>query len=101
MLFLAPPDGATEPAWSHDGQSIVYVSTNSISDGRAGTGPTNLMRVPFANRAGGQAVPLSGAAEPDISEYYPAFSRDDAFIAFTRFAGSDNTYGNPKSNLPP
>lgn len=91
--------GATEPAWSHDGQSIVYVSTNSISDGRAGTGPTNLMRVPYANRAGGAAVALAGAAEPDITEYYPAFSPDDAFIAFTRFTGSDNTYSNPKAEV--
>ena len=93
------PNGATEPTFSHDGKQIVYVSTQSIADGRLGNGPADLYRVPFGNRAGGAAVPLAGAAESAYTEYYPAFSPDDLFIAFTRITGSGTAYSNNAAEL--
>ena len=40
--------------------------------------------MPFNNGQGGDAVPVTGAADPNYGEYYPAFSGDDAYIAFNR-----------------
>lgn len=36
-------------------------------------------------------VPLAGASDPNFLEYYPAFSPDDKFIAFTRAPAPSNT----------
>jgi WD40-like Beta Propeller Repeat len=90
---------ATEPTFSHDGKTIVYVSTSSIVDGRAAAGPADLYQVPYAARAGGAATPVVGAATSDYTEYYPAFSPDDAFVAFTRIAGNGNVYSNTDAEV--
>jgi hypothetical protein len=90
---------ATEPTFSHDGKTIVYVSTNSIVDGRAAAGPADLYQIPYAARAGGSAIPVVGAATSDFTEYYPAFSPDDAFVAFTRIAGNGNVYSNTDAEV--
>ena len=47
----------------------------------------DLYTVPFGDRHGGSASPLPGATNPHVNEYYPAFSPDDRFIAFTRSLG--------------
>lgn len=90
---------AAAPTFRHDGAGIVYVSTNSISIGRQAAGPSDLYAVPYADGAGGPATAVAGAAEPDYTEYYPAFSPDDAFIAFTRIAGSGNVYSVPEAEV--
>src|SRR5215471_4503056 len=45
-------NGAVEPTFSHDGRTIVYVSTprSSIHDGRLDTAPSDLWVVPYADR---------------------------------------------------
>jgi hypothetical protein len=82
---------AVAPSFSHDGKQIVYTSADSTQDGRIG--PNNqevdLHVVPFNERRGGAVRPLMGAAEPKVAEYYPAFSRDDRLVAFTRVATLD------------
>jgi hypothetical protein len=90
---------AVAPTFRHDGAGIVYVSTNSITVGRQAAGPSDLYVVPYAGGAGGPAMPVAGAAEPDYTEYYPAFSPDDAFIAFTRIAGSGIIYSVPEAEV--
>jgi hypothetical protein len=86
--------GATEPTFSHDGLSVVYVSspTSSIHDGRLATGPADLYTVSYSGGLGGNATPLTGAADPGFTEYYPAFSPDDKYVTFTRFSGSGVVY---------
>lgn len=87
--------GAVNPTWSHDGETITYVSASKTLDGHAGgrfTEPneevtTDLYQVPFNGGEGGDAVPLDGASFPEFGEYYPDYSADDAWLAFTR-AGS-------------
>jgi hypothetical protein len=91
--------GATEPAFSHDGNTVVYVSMDSIVYGRANDGPADLYEVPYAARAGGTAASLVGAATAEFSEYYPAYSPDDAFVAFTRVAGNGNAYSNTEAEV--
>jgi hypothetical protein len=90
---------ATDPAFRHDGTALVYVSTTSIVNGRAAAGPADLYQIPYANGAGGTATPVAGAAEAAYTEYYPAFSPDDALIAFTRLDGADNVYSNPNAEV--
>jgi hypothetical protein len=90
---------ATEPTFSHDGNNIVYVSANAITDGRLNTGPADLYAVPYQSRAGGAALPLPGASDPSFTEYYPAFSPDDAFVAFTRVPNADSAYSNPEAEV--
>ena len=89
----------TEPTFSHDGNNVVYVSANSITDGRLDTGPADLYWVPYQNRAGGAAQPLAGGADPAFTEYYPSFSPDDAFVAFTRVPNSESSYSNPHAEI--
>lgn len=55
--------------------------------------------MPYANRAGGTAQKLAGASDPNYTEYYPAFSPDDRYIAFTRFQGAADSYSNPQAEV--
>jgi hypothetical protein len=93
------PRQAIAPTFRHDGKAIAYVSTDSFSVGKQAGGPSDLYAVPWADGAGGPAAPIAGAAEPDDSEYYPAFAPDDAFIAFTRIAGSGPVYSVPEAEV--
>jgi hypothetical protein len=90
---------ATEPAFSHDGNNVVYASATAITDGRLDTGPADLLAVPYQNRAGGAAKPLPGASDPNFTEYYPSFSPDDALVAFTRVPGAESAYSNPDAEV--
>lgn len=84
--------GVGSPSWSHDGTSIVYVSTNAQTTGRLDNGIGDLYTVPYANRAGGAATPLPGASSPDFAEYYPAYAPDDDLIVFNRIPDGQNMY---------
>ena len=91
---------ATVPTWSHDGASIVYVSTGGgIQDGRPSGGPMDLYLVHYNNKAGNDALPISGASDPNHNEYYPAFSPDDQWVAFNRVPGGDNVYNDSNAEV--
>lgn len=75
------------PDWSHDGKSIAYTSTNRTADGRIGDendSEADLYTVPYNGGQGGPATPVPGASTAGIGEYYPDFSADDRYLAFTR-----------------
>jgi hypothetical protein len=77
----------TSPAWSHDGAEIAYVSTEVTTRYGAAAWNANVADVrvlPYANHLGGITVALPGASDPNYLEYSPAYSADDALIAFTR-----------------
>jgi hypothetical protein len=92
------PNSAGAPSWSHDGNTIAYVSTNKFCSGRLGAGcngdtsPYNgqtdpgstaaIYTVPYSGGAGGTATALPGASSASAQQYYPAFSPDDHWIAF-------------------
>jgi hypothetical protein len=90
-LAILPRTGDTKaalmPDFSNDGTKIAYTSSSTSLDGRIGElNDTNIMTVPFNNGMGGPATPLAGAAATGTAEYYPNYSRDDAFVAFNRIA---------------
>jgi Tol biopolymer transport system component len=102
---------AGAPTWSHDGKTVVYVSTNRICTGRLGNctpqyqspqdpgSRADLYAVPYAGGAGGTATPVQGAADPSLQEYYPAFSPDDRLLVFNRTANDTNLYDQPATEL--
>lgn len=89
------PRGAGAPTWSHDGETVVYVSTDAEFTGRLDNGFADLYRVPYSDRMGGTASPIPGASDPALEEYYPAFSPDDALLAFNRIPNGNNMYNQP------
>lgn len=82
---------AIAPSFSHDGSKVVYTSATTEQDGRIGEGNTavDVHVVPFDGGKGGQVTPLQGAAEASAAEYYPAFSANDALVAFNRVSPMD------------
>jgi hypothetical protein len=91
--------GVGAPAWTHDGSTIVYVSTTAELTGRLDNGPADLYSVPYNNRMGGAATPIAGASDASFEEYYPALSPDDRFIAFNRIPSGNNMYDQPAAEL--
>jgi WD40 repeat protein len=104
-----PHPAAAFPTWSHDGNTIVYVSVAcpkpgnldqcGTVDGRLSKGPADLYEIPFANKAGGAATPVAGASTSQYDEYYPAFSPDDRLIAYTRVSAGLELYANPSAEM--
>jgi hypothetical protein len=80
------------PTWSHDGSTIVYVSTNTMTTGRLDNGEADLYSVPYNAKAGGMATPISGASDPALEEYYPTYSNDDKILAFDRIPSNNTMY---------
>ena len=77
-----------------------YVATRCSTSARTdvASGVTvhhgNLMTVPYNNRAGGTATPITGAATSTFNEYYPTFSPDDTYVAYNRVADGASSYNN-------
>jgi hypothetical protein len=98
------------PTWSHDGKTIVYVATNVMIDGRLGgplssilpTDPgatADLFRVPYNGRQGGAISPVNGATDPNNEEFYPAYSPDDALLAFDKCPNGLSMYDQAEAEL--
>jgi hypothetical protein len=92
-------NGAGAPAWSHDGNTIAYVSTNALVTGRLDDGPADLYTVPYNNRMGGTASPVMGASEMAYEEYYPIYAPDDAWLAFDRIPTNTQMYNQPLAEV--
>jgi len=91
------PNYQAEPAWSPDGDTVVYVSSTVVVNGRTSDGPCDLYSVPYDDGAGGTATPIAGAADPALQEYYPDLSPDGHWLAFNRCEG--DTYNAPGAEL--
>jgi hypothetical protein len=93
---------AGAPSWSHDGNTVAYVSLVQSQDGRLNDGPAAIYTVPYNNRKGGNATAVQGANDPTANQYYPAFSPDDKYIVFSKTTGAAaqvSMYNNPGAEV--
>jgi WD40-like Beta Propeller Repeat len=93
-----PNPAAAYPFVSHDGTKIVYASAPSANPSGILTSG-DLYTVEYGNRMGGAATPVEGAATTTYSEFYPAYSPDDALIAYTRLPDGQRSYDNAQSEF--
>ncbi len=76
---------AVNPSFSHDGTKIVYTVTDYSPDGHPDyTAKVADIKTVAYSKTGGTGMPLPGASDPNLLEYYPSYSADDKFIAFTQ-----------------
>lgn len=94
VLHTDPAGSISNPVSSRDGARIAYTVSESSVDGHPDwhNNTADIKVLTLAGpRAAGTASALAGASDPGFLEYYPAFSPDDAFVAFTRAAAPSNT----------
>jgi hypothetical protein len=95
------------PTWGSSGMiafargTMTAGNNNSSSDPNNGggwglTGPSDVMLIP---EAGGTAVPLNGASGNGFGNYYPSFSPNGKWIAFTQSQSAGSTIGAMDSTL--
>jgi hypothetical protein len=89
---------AASATMSHDGKTVAYTSATTVDSG-TNTPDGLLYTVPFANRKGGAATALQGASDPSFIQYYPVFSADDHYVAFTRAASGGKSYNNAQAEI--
>jgi hypothetical protein len=93
-------NGVAFPAWSHDGSTIYYSSTNGgCMDGRLAQGATDIYGVPYSNGDGGDAKAVAGASEKSWEEYYVSIAPDDSMLLFDRVPSGEVMYANPHAEL--
>ncbi len=94
VLYTDPNGSISNPVASHSGMRIAYaVSTSSIDghpDWHNNDADIKVLTLSGPRQTAGAAAALAGASDPNQLEYYPAFSSDDALIAFTRAPAPSN-----------
>ena len=76
----------TMPTWGPDGR-IAFVRTQ----GPGGIGFQGTSELYIVPEAGGVAEPITGASGGNVARYYPAFSRDGRWIAYTHSASANSS----------
>lgn len=101
LLARAGDDGsAASAAWSHDGAHVAYVSSPSVNSGvNVYNGDGDIRIIPYGARKGGNSTALVGASDMQYSEFYPAWSFDDKWIAFTHVAAGNSSYDDAAAEL--
>lgn len=93
VLYTDPAGSISNPVSSRDGTRLAYTVSESSVDGHPdwhnNTADIKVLSL-TGPRSAGTSTALAGASDPGFLEYYPAFSPDDAFIAFTRAPAPSN-----------
>lgn len=100
--FLAragDPRGAASPDWSHDGKTIVYVSTDASKDGRLATGVADLWSVPYANKGGRRRASTGRRFRPFLERVLPVPLSRRCNVAFNRAPAGENAYSNERAEV--
>jgi hypothetical protein len=98
LLRDADANGAASASWSHDGKKVVYTSASNVGAGVIANNG-KIYTVPYANRKGGTATPLVGAADAAYTQFYPTYSADDRLVAFNRVANGESSYNNKNAEV--
>ncbi len=91
-------NAAASASFAHTSDTLLYVSAPGVSSGVT-VQHGNLMTVPYNNRAGGAATPISGADTAAYNEYYPTFAPDDKYVAYNRVTDGANSYNNAQAEV--
>lgn len=95
VLWTEGTASISNPAASKTGLQLAYSVSESSIDGHPdwhnNTADIKVLTLTSPRVAAGASTPLAGASDPGFLEYYPAFSPDDAFIAFNRAPAPSNT----------
>ncbi len=78
------------PAFSHSGTSVAY-PTGTINTTGYQMADGQIHVVQYNNRMGGASTALNGASDPTKNQFYPTYSDDDKWIAFTRIDSTTET----------
>ncbi len=85
------------PAWGPNGKiAFVRGANDALFDGFGFEGQADLHII---DEGGGAAVALAGASGDGRAHYYPAFSPNGQWIAFTESASAINTYAAPDARV--
>lgn len=79
------------PTWSPKGDTVVFASGKDVGQGFSSLTKTALYAVPFNGGAGGNAVAVAGASDPNVWQYYPTFTVDGNWVVFNRAKDSANS----------
>ena len=99
LARIGDPNKPAMPTWSHDGNTIVYTSSTVVFNARLDVGNADLWSIPYGNRNGGNASPVPGVNDPASNQFYPAYSPDDAMLAFNRIPRGGNMYNAPADEV--
>ncbi len=80
------------PVWSHDEEFVAFVRYEP-------TGRMDVYRVSYNEGKGGPAVPIEGASGNGFDNYFPEFSPDGRWIAFTRADASGGFLARSSSDI--
>jgi hypothetical protein len=93
VLYTDAGGSISNPVASHTDLRIAYSVSESSIDGHPdwhnNTADIKVLTLTGPRQAG-TATALAGASDPAQLEYYPAFSSDDAFVAFNRAPAPTN-----------
>ncbi|MFH2204709.1 MAG: hypothetical protein ABIJ96_16465 [Elusimicrobiota bacterium] len=96
---LVPLKGAADaaavetfPSWSADDKRVAFVRNE-------GMGKMDIYTVEYNGGKGGQAQPLAGASGNGSDNYFPEFSPDGRWLAFTRGNASGGPFARDSSDI--
>lgn len=89
---------AASASFAHTSDTMLYASGTTVNAGITVT-DGKLMTVPYNNRLGGTATPITGAADAAYNQFYPTFSPDDTYVAYNRVATGSSSYNNSQSEV--